>query len=1383
MIKLNYKTRCNTSPQGKPRVYFCCHPEDFERYFEMVSDEILAKQDCAIWFCDNLFVRDDDFFMDLKQMQLFVMPVTTNLLTTENETLNIEFKFAVENHIPVLPLMQESGLDNLFNKKCGDLQFLDKYSNDSTAISYDDKLQKYLESVLIGNELAEKIRAAFDAYVFLSYRKKDRRYAQELMRLIHKNDFCRDIAIWYDEFLTPGENFNDSIKEALQKSGLFVLTVTPNLVNEPNYIMTTEYPMARQEGKPILPAELVPTDRDKLSEKYVDIPNPTNAYNDVELSEALLESIKRMNIKENDISPEHNFFIGLAYLGGVDVEVDRERALELITMSAEEDLPEAMLKLIAMYTDGIGVERDSNAVQKWSKRLADYYFKKIISRNGTLKSKNKVHELFLHYEDKYWAETIKFFLVYADERLEVEVLNELYLVLMQQGYCEYTLFFEACKEMVRHKDIAQKAFLRDILHKSVNGTYPPYGPLFWYVPKYELYEQLLLILGDIKGKSHFTKSLALSRDVCWIFGRYNTVYEITNCVDGDELFALAELYGVRRSLCELFFTGTVTEECGDDIYPRCFNIDEAKSWKEHGCGLLGRMSKAFDDELRLYSHESLSELNGEYIGIVSAPYIQEQLDTVLSHKSCKKLCGLFLSPTEQTEVVRLAINDSHLNRIYAPENAVKIAKSYMQSAKGPFMIKGLLIYYHDTICLPSGIKEFEPFAWCHTLKTVVIPDGVEAIGMCAFQYCNRLASITIPNSVTEIGAWAFDSCNLKSIRIPNSVKKIDFWAFKNCRSLETVMLSESLIDMDTGVFEGCSSLKRIYNCPPGYTAKDLGVPDDCLIIERSQREDERKFIVPLGATIVKDGDVPNRRILKNIYLPEGLKEIGSRAFQDCNELVFIDIPDSVEKIGEHAFYKCYNLISVIIPDGVKKIENSTFYNCRAMTTIIIPDSVAEIGKEAFVNCYSLTSIVLPNGLKQIQESTFTSCYALEAIVVPKGVTEIGNYAFELCKSLKAITLHKGVTQIGDYAFDRCRSLKTITLHEGVTKIGRSAFRECTALTSISLPKTLKEVGQEAFKDCNLLEIIELPDDVRVIGEDAFKGCDSLKRIYNCPVGYTAEELGVSDQCEIVYRSVRKAEIELVIPQGVTVISQDDVINRRVLKTVNTANSVTSIDVATFTGCCALESINLPNTIVTIGQEAFLGCINLKAITIPSAVSRIERYTFGECRSLKAIHIPDNVTVIGPGAFCGCSDLRTIDITDTVEEIGYAAFKNCNALEAICIPGKLEVVEKSTFEKCHALRMVVLPESVNKIGDYAFADCYNLEKINIPNGITEIGIAAFRNCSELKAIVIPANVKSISLYAFEGCCKLKEITLSRRFEEKLKDILKGIDFSQITVNWI
>ena len=49
MSGLKYKTRNNTSPQGKPRVYFCCHPEDFDKFFDGVSEEILAKQNCAVW--------------------------------------------------------------------------------------------------------------------------------------------------------------------------------------------------------------------------------------------------------------------------------------------------------------------------------------------------------------------------------------------------------------------------------------------------------------------------------------------------------------------------------------------------------------------------------------------------------------------------------------------------------------------------------------------------------------------------------------------------------------------------------------------------------------------------------------------------------------------------------------------------------------------------------------------------------------------------------------------------------------------------------------------------------------------------------------------------------------------------------------------------------------------------------------------------------------------------------------------------------------------------------------------------------------------------------------------------------------------------------------
>ena len=366
---LKYKTRKMKSPQGLPRVYFCCHKADFPLYFDAISDEILSYANCAIWFSDDIKVFDEEFMYDLSQMQLFIMPVTRRLLTENNDALDIEFKFAKENNIPVLPLMQETQLEELFNDRCGSIQFLDKSNMDITAISYSEKLERYLNSILIGDELAEKIRAAFDAYIFLSYRKKDRKYAQELIKLIHQNDFCRDIAVWYDEFLVPGENFNGAIEAALKKSQLFVMAVTPNLVNEVNYVMTTEYPLAQKAEKLILPAMVVPTDIEQLKKTYKDIPQCVNARYKIELSQALLDAVKRMALKENDKCPQHNFFIGLAYLSGVDVEVDHDRALRLIRSAAENGLKEAVEKLINMYTYEEGVKFNIKELVRWRKRL------------------------------------------------------------------------------------------------------------------------------------------------------------------------------------------------------------------------------------------------------------------------------------------------------------------------------------------------------------------------------------------------------------------------------------------------------------------------------------------------------------------------------------------------------------------------------------------------------------------------------------------------------------------------------------------------------------------------------------------------------------------------------------------------------------------------------------------------------------------------------------------------------------------------------------------------------------------------------------------------------------------------------------------------------
>ena len=78
---LKFKTRNNSNPKGKPKVYFTCHPEDYDATFIRISDQLLKKQNCAIFFHEPELVLVEDELKDaLSQMQLVVIPITTRFL-------------------------------------------------------------------------------------------------------------------------------------------------------------------------------------------------------------------------------------------------------------------------------------------------------------------------------------------------------------------------------------------------------------------------------------------------------------------------------------------------------------------------------------------------------------------------------------------------------------------------------------------------------------------------------------------------------------------------------------------------------------------------------------------------------------------------------------------------------------------------------------------------------------------------------------------------------------------------------------------------------------------------------------------------------------------------------------------------------------------------------------------------------------------------------------------------------------------------------------------------------------------------------------------------------------------------------------------------------
>lgn len=181
----------------------------------------------------------------------------------------------------------------------------------------------------------------------------------------------RDIGLWYDEHLTPGEDFNDEIEVHLNDSKLFALIVTPNLVNEKNYVQEHEYPQAVERSKPVVPIQYEATDSDTLRREYPNIPDCLDPEDAAAVEYALNSALSGIARCRNDHDPDHWYHIGLAYLTGTDVEVDHSLAVKLITAAAEAGLEEAMDKLATMYRDGYGVRRDPAQVIHWTQKLVE----------------------------------------------------------------------------------------------------------------------------------------------------------------------------------------------------------------------------------------------------------------------------------------------------------------------------------------------------------------------------------------------------------------------------------------------------------------------------------------------------------------------------------------------------------------------------------------------------------------------------------------------------------------------------------------------------------------------------------------------------------------------------------------------------------------------------------------------------------------------------------------------------------------------------------------------------------------------------------------------------------------------------------------------------
>ena len=372
MVELSYYTRLGknvySSTAFRNKIYISYEKND-SHFLDRTIKTLLKIEDVAIFYIDyDLYPSIDisDLNLLIDQMELVIFLVSENYLKKNNFSYVKEYQYVLNKHIPFIPIVNDESYIKEYEKKFHTIQYL--YENSLTnngEISYFDKLKKQIQTFVINNEDYQLASEAFNKVIFLSYRKKDRLIAQYLMQTIHLDKSCQDIAIWYDEFLKAGDHFDQSIVDVLGKCDALVVLVTPNVINQNNYVRDEEYKTALKMDKKIFPIKGEDTNIKELKEQFLGIPELIEVYDaSKEISSYLKEGKK-------ELSKEKEYAIGLAYLHGVNVEVNRTIAYEHIKASADKGDLFAMVKLVDMLSGGVGVLIDNEEAIKVQSQLVD----------------------------------------------------------------------------------------------------------------------------------------------------------------------------------------------------------------------------------------------------------------------------------------------------------------------------------------------------------------------------------------------------------------------------------------------------------------------------------------------------------------------------------------------------------------------------------------------------------------------------------------------------------------------------------------------------------------------------------------------------------------------------------------------------------------------------------------------------------------------------------------------------------------------------------------------------------------------------------------------------------------------------------------------------
>ena len=269
----------------KKKIFISAHPADRYEWLERVVAAIESTAVCTALYNPTPHDKGEGL---PEGVDALVIVASLKYFTWSNSGYISEFFAAVRDGVRVIPLLVEDtpNVIDLINMRIGKIQYINAAENPEFAMST-------LCAHLVAQE--REVDRSLPS-VFISYRKKDREYMHELVKSLEAYEHFDKINIWYDEVIAPGEIFSKSILRELDGCDLFLLLVTPHLLEPSNYVRKVEYKRARDAGKRIIAIEAEKTDKAALRDAFAGLSTPVGMKQSGAIFSVLTELLRNKKI-------------------------------------------------------------------------------------------------------------------------------------------------------------------------------------------------------------------------------------------------------------------------------------------------------------------------------------------------------------------------------------------------------------------------------------------------------------------------------------------------------------------------------------------------------------------------------------------------------------------------------------------------------------------------------------------------------------------------------------------------------------------------------------------------------------------------------------------------------------------------------------------------------------------------------------------------------------------------------------------------------------------------------------------------------------------------------------------------------------------------------